>query len=45
MDHEQARLEWERRRRRLKTMQNIGLFVLALGVLLLAYVALTAEPG
>ena len=42
-DLERRREEWERRRRRLRTAQNVGLAVLAIGVLLLAYVALVAS--
>ena len=39
------RLEWERRRRRVRRTQDIGLAVLALGVLVLVYLALTYAPG
>jgi hypothetical protein len=42
-DLEQRRAEWERRQRKLRRAQDIGLVVLTLGVLLLAYVALVAS--
>ena len=42
-DLEARRVEWERRQKRLRRAQDIGLVVLALGVLLLAYVALVAS--
>jgi hypothetical protein len=42
-DLERRRAEWERRQRRLRRAQDIGLVVLTLGVLLLAYVALVAS--
>jgi hypothetical protein len=36
----QQRAEWERGRRRARRAQDIGLLILTLGVLILAYVAL-----
>ena len=39
------RLEWERRRRRVRHTQDVGLAVLALGVLVLVYLALTYAPS
>jgi len=42
-DLERRRAEWERRQRKLRRAQDIGLVVLTLGVLLLAYVALVAS--
>jgi hypothetical protein len=40
---ERRRAEWERRQKRLRRAQDIGLVILTLGVLLLAYVALVAS--
>jgi hypothetical protein len=42
-DIERRRAEWEQRQRKLRRAQDAGLVVLALGVLLLAYVALVAS--
>jgi hypothetical protein len=42
-DLETQRAAWLQRQRRLRRAQDIGLVVLALGVLLLAYVALVAS--
>jgi hypothetical protein len=42
-DHEAARAAWESRQKRLRRAQDLGLVVLALGVLVLAYVALVAS--
>lgn len=39
-DREQQRTEWERRQRRLRRAQDLGLLLLTLGVLVLAYVVL-----
>ena len=41
-DLEARRAAWQRRQKRLRRAQDIGLIVLTLGVLLLAYVALVA---
>lgn len=40
-DHDAAREQWEQRQAAVRRMQNIGLAVLAVGVLVPAYVALT----
>ena len=45
MGPDDTRIEWERRRRRVRRTQDIGLALLALGVLLLAYLALTYRTG
>jgi hypothetical protein len=42
-DLEAERAAWERRQRKLRRAQDVGLLVLTLGVLLLAYVALVAS--
>lgn len=42
-DLERQRAAWERRQKRLRRAQDIGLVTLTLGVLLLAYVALVAS--
>ena len=42
-DLEGARAEWERRQKRLRRAQDVGLVILTLGVLVLAYVALVAS--
>jgi hypothetical protein len=42
-DREAARAAWEQRQKRLRRAQDLGLVVLTLGVLLLAYVALVAS--
>lgn len=44
-DLAQQRAAWERRRRRSRRLQDLGLALLALGVLVLAYVALTYSPS
>jgi hypothetical protein len=41
---DEQRAAWERRRRRLRRAQDLGLALLALGVLVLAYLALTYVP-
>ncbi len=38
------RQEWEKRQRRMRRLQDLGLLLLALGVLVLAYIALTYRP-
>lgn len=43
-DEHAKHVEWERRRRRVRRTQDMGLAVLALGVLVLAYLALTYAP-
>jgi len=40
---QQRRQAWEQRRQRLRLLQNVGLAALALGVLVLCYVALLAS--
>ena len=45
MGQDDKRIEWERRRRRVRRTQDIGLGLLALGVLVLAYLALTYAPS
>lgn len=40
---ERRRAEWERRQKRLRRAQDVGLLLLTLGVLVLAYVALVAS--
>ncbi len=42
-DLERRRTEWERRQRRLRRAQDIGLLILTVGVLVLAYAALAAS--
>lgn len=42
-DLEAQRAAWERRQKTLRRAQDVGLVVLTLGVLLLAYVALVAS--
>lgn len=42
-DPEAQRAAWEARQKRLRRAQDIGLIILTLGVLLLAYVALVAS--
>jgi len=44
MGQDDRRLDWERRRRRVRRTQDIGLALLALGVLVLVYLALTYAP-
>lgn len=44
-DRNDKQLEWERRRRRARRVQDLGLALLALGVLVLAYLALTYSPA
>ncbi|MCW2714907.1 MAG: hypothetical protein JWN88_1954 [Frankiales bacterium] len=39
---EARRVEWERRQKKAQRLRDLGLLVLALGVLLLAYVTLLA---
>jgi len=39
---EAGRLEWERRQKKAQRLRDLGLLVLALGVLVLAYVTLLA---
>lgn len=38
------RQEWERRQRRLRRLQDLGLLLLGIGVLVLAFIALTYRP-
>lgn len=40
---EQQRAAWERRQKKLRRAQDVGLLVLTLGVLVLVYVALVAS--
>lgn len=42
-DLEAQRAAWERRQKKLRRAQDLGLLILTLGVLLLAYVALVAS--
>lgn len=43
LEPERRRAKWERRQRRLRYAQDIGLIVLTIGVLLLVYVVLLAS--
>ena len=40
----QQREEWERQRRRMRRLQDLGLVMLGIGVLVLAFIALTYRP-
>ncbi|MGI8536876.1 MAG: hypothetical protein ACR2K2_10340 [Mycobacteriales bacterium] len=42
-DRAQQRTEWERGRRRARRAQDVGLLILTLGVLVLAYVVLATS--
>lgn len=43
-DAARRREEWERRQKRMRRLQDLGLLLLGIGVLVLAYIALTYRP-
>lgn len=43
-DAREQRARWDRRQKRLRRLQDLGLVLLGIGVLVLAFIALTYRP-